>query len=253
MKALAVCATYGRLPYLGRMLSSFIHQSYDDKHLVIINDDVNVEICCNLPNITILNCRNRLPIAYKRNLGVAVGEYDVIFPMDDDDVFLPDKMANHMKKYDHDNSIGAYWSKEGYIIYGDEFRPNNPGPHNCMSYTKKAWFQAGGYSDNHDFEDYDLFTRLQNIVEEDAERDFVYCFGGVNYHVSCEPKQYDTFEQISFKQLESMGLVGKKFWIQPDFEQFNNICLLDKIYQERQEPLLVKHISDAKIDISHLL
>lgn len=39
MKVLIVCPTFGRLPFLGRMLASFLSQDYSDKRLVLINDD----------------------------------------------------------------------------------------------------------------------------------------------------------------------------------------------------------------------
>jgi glycosyltransferase involved in cell wall biosynthesis len=55
MKVLLVCPTYGRIPYLGRMVASFLSQNYDDKHLVIVNDDSNVELCCDIKNIIVIN------------------------------------------------------------------------------------------------------------------------------------------------------------------------------------------------------
>ncbi len=251
MKALAVCATYGRLPYLGRMLSAFIHQTYEDKHLVIVNDDKNVELCCERKDVTVLNCRTRLHIGHKRNIGIMIGNHDIIFPMDDDDVFLPKKMINHISKYD--GSIGACRNREGYIIRGDQFTTNNPGPWNSISFSKKAWFEAGGYTDDWGWEDYEISFRLKNILEYDGERDWIYQQGGVNYSAGENPGQIYSHEETALNQLKSMGLVGKKFWIQPDFEQFNNFCLLDKLYKEKQEPLKVEHISDGKINISHLL
>lgn len=255
MKALVVCATYGRLPYLGRMLSSFIHQTYDDKHLVIVNDDKNVEICCDRKDVTIINTKTRLQVPYKRNIGISIGDHDVIFPMDDDDIFLPKKIANHIEKYDE--TIDGYWSMEGYMIYGDKFVTNNPGPHNAVSFLKKAWYKVGGYTTNYEHEDSEIYGRLYNncnmLENPTSERDFVYGFGGVNYHLSATPRQILHFEEMAYKQLEDMNLVGKKFWIHPDFEQFNNVHMLSKLYEERQVPLTIKHLGDAKIDISHLL
>ena len=36
MKVLVVVPTYGRLPFLGRVVVSFLSQTYEDKELVII-------------------------------------------------------------------------------------------------------------------------------------------------------------------------------------------------------------------------
>jgi hypothetical protein len=183
-----------------------------------------------------------------------VGDHDMIFPMDDDDVFLPNRMANHIYKMGKD--IEAYWNRNSYIIYGDVFRENFPGPHNAITFTKKAWFKAQGYSDLQDFEDYDFFTRLEKVVkvvESDDESDFIYQFGGVNYHASIMKKDLPSIEEMAYRQLETMKVVGQKFWIHPDFEQFNNFHLLATMFKKNKEHLIVKHISDGKIDISDTL
>ena len=257
MKALSVCATYGRLPYLGRMLSSFLHQTYDDKHLVIVNDDKNIELKCDNPQVSILNCSNRMIIGEKRNLGSSYGFNDVIFPWDDDDVFLPNRISNHISQYS-DPYVRAYRNTNTYIIYGDKFNSSNGTP-NDISFLKNEWFDEKGYQEKTwEGEDAEFHQKLKGFKMEDnpKNRDFVYCFGGINYHLSCnygDEKLADNIEQVAYNQLQDLNLVGKKFWIEPDFEQYNNFMLLDKIYKEKQQPLLIKHIGDAKIDISDLL
>ena len=73
MKTLVVCPTYGRIPYLNRMLSGFLHQTYNDKHLVIVNDDVNVELCCNEPSVTCINLNRKILLPQKRNIAIGLG------------------------------------------------------------------------------------------------------------------------------------------------------------------------------------
>ena len=51
MKTLIIMPTYGRIPFLNRALASFLKQNYDDKTLVIINDDNNIELKCNYKNV----------------------------------------------------------------------------------------------------------------------------------------------------------------------------------------------------------
>lgn len=254
MKALAVCSTYGRIPYLGRLLSSFTNQTYDDKHLVIINDDKNVELCCSRKDVTILNCNQRLTLSDKRNIGISIGTYDIIFPFDDDDIYLPNRMVNHIQHYDSD--VNAFKNTSAYIIYGDKFQDyDSSGLNNDISFRQSEWRRIGGYTTDNIYEDLDLNQRIEGMKVTTCHqcKDFVYQFGGVNYHLSNKPMQFSSFEEIAYKQLESLGLIGKKFWIEPDFEQYNNIMLLKNLFDKEKKELTIKHVGDAKIDISHLL
>lgn len=251
MKALAICATYGRLPYLGRMLSSFIHQSYDDKHLLILNDDANVELACSHKDVTIINFNRKVRLSEKRNMGACFGYYDILFPWDDDDIYLPLRISNHIEKY-KDPKVQAYRNLASYTVYGEKFFTSH-GSINSKSYRKDEWFRARGYQEQGQYgEDWELYQRLEGLlVEEDiTKRDFIYNYGGVNYHLSGDRIN---IEEVAFKQLQDMNMVGKKFWIHPDFEQYNNFLFLDSIYKKTNEELTIKHTGDAKIDISHLL
>ena len=42
MRALIVVPTYDRVEYLGRVVQSFIEQTYDEVELLIINDQKNL-------------------------------------------------------------------------------------------------------------------------------------------------------------------------------------------------------------------
>lgn len=254
MKTLAVCATYGRIPYLGRMLASFLRQEYDDKHLVIVNDDINVELCCARQNVTVINCRKKIRLSEKRNIGINVGFADVIFPWDDDDIYLPNRMSNHISRYAND--VMAYRNISGYIIYGNEFKVSKT-PENSISFRKSEWFKVNGYQQQEQTgEDCEIFEKIKNnggLYLEDCKQclDFVYQFGGVNYHLSCGHSQ-DSIRQKAFEQLKEMNLFGKKYWIEPNFEEFNKITTLVEKYEKTQSPILVNHLGDCKIDISHL-
>jgi glycosyltransferase involved in cell wall biosynthesis len=251
MKALAVCCTYGRLPYLGKMLASFISQTYDDKHLVVINDDKNIKLECDRSDVSVINCNQRMTIGSKRNLGVAYGNFDIIFPWDDDDIFYPSWMYNHVKQY-ADPEVKAYRNYAAYIIYADKFAPHGGGM-NSKSYLKTEWYRCGGYNpDLHIGEDTNLHCKLQGFKTEDNpdERDFMYGFSTSNYHLS---NQHTHIDALAFEQLQNIGLVGKSFNIKPDLEEYNKYLILDKLYKERQVDLEIRYLSDGNITIDHLL
>jgi hypothetical protein len=144
------------------------------------------------------------------------------------------------------------------MLYGNEFNVNSNYCHNSISFLKSEWYRVGGYTDNYVHEDVDFHDKLEVVLDQDPTNiDFCYNFGGLNYHLSSNTENrqahHESIEDIAYQQLQDLNLVGKKFWIEPDFEQYNNFMLLDKIFKEKQQPLLIKHIGDAKIDISHLL
>jgi len=257
MKALVICPTIGRVPYLNRMLSSFTNQTYDDKHLVVVNDDKHIQICCDRSDVTVINCNKRMTISDKRNIAILAKDADIIFPLDDDDIFTPDRISNHMNQYDKED-INGYRNLESYIIYGDVFKKSNSCPHNAMSFKKSEWFRVGGYKNDiriyQDIELHDSITKLK--VERDPKnKDFIYHFGGVNYHSCCfTPDEHEAKTgEIAYKQLEKMNLLYGKYSIIPDDEEYNKCMKLKKMFDFGEEEVTIKHISDGKIDISHLL
>lgn len=250
MKSLVVCPTYGRIPYLGRMLASFLSQDWDDKHLVIINDDKNVTLHCDYSNVTVINCNKKMTVAEKRNIGVSVGNYDLILPLDDDDIFLPNRISNHISKYDGNK---AYRNIPCYIIYGNEFLVDDSAP-NSISFKKEAWYNIGGYKilENARADDGRIYNDLKNhnVLLEENDRDnidFVYHFGGVNYHLSCVP--HDAIAKIAHQQLVDMKLEGGHYWIEPDYDKLGMIHDLVQHYKQINTPFKVKHGGNCQISI----
>lgn len=250
MKALVVCPTYGRIPYLGRMLASFLSQDYDDKELVIINDDKNVELCCDYKNVRVINYGARLTVAHKRNIGVSIGNHDIIFPMDDDDIFLSNRMSNHISKY---GNITAYRNSACYVIYGNQFITGGSSP-NAVSYLKKSWLKIGGYKmlDDIRADDTHLYFELRDNgglheVNDADDIDFVYHFGGVNYHLSSTPQE--NIEKIAYQQLQRMDLVGEKYWIEPNYHQLKKITDLVDLFKTNKENIKIIHEGDCEFTV----
>ncbi len=235
------------------MLSGFIHQTYDDKHLVVINDDINVELCCNRSDVTIINCNRRMLLSEKRNLGIASGYHDIIFPYDDDDIFLPSRLSNHIKKYS-DPDVNVYKNTSTYVTYGGKFLRGS-GPPNDSSFRKKEWFRVGGYNIKElTGEDVELFDKMSNkLIEDDPNNiDFIYGWSGINYHLS-HGTSLETMDERAYNQLKDMGLLGKKYWIEPNYQEYSKYLMLDKIYKTEQKELDITHVRSGEININHLL
>jgi len=254
MKTLVVCPTYGRIPYLNRMVASFLSQTYDDKHLVIVNDDKNVELCCENKQVTCINLNKKILLPQKRNIGTVVGYHDIIMQYDDDDIMLPQRISNHVKKHIEYPDAWYYWNKSSYIVYGDKFELAGCSP-NHSSFLRKGWFDVGGYENNKNIgDDMEFFYKIPDIYKKEEDNpllaDYVYNFGGVNYHTSYEKDS--RIDEIAYNQLLKMNLIGKKYWIEPNYEEFNKFLKLETIYNEKKESLIIKHIRQGEIYIDHL-
>lgn len=109
-----IIATYRREVELKRALESIIQQTYKDIEIIVVDDnaedewnkkvkDIIDEICIHQPIIYIPNERNK-GSAETRNTGIrrATGSY-VTF-LDDDDVYLPEKIQNQLEHMIENNS-----------------------------------------------------------------------------------------------------------------------------------------------------
>ena len=249
MKVLVVTPTYGRLPFLGRMLASFLSQTYENKELVIINDDKNVQIACDYPNVICINVDKKMLIGQKKNLATNFGYHDLYIPFDDDDIILPNKIQNHVNKHLEFPDIDLYRNLVSYSIYGSDFLIAGS-TINAVSYTRKGWFKCNGYQHPINCgEDQSFENSIVNRkwLEDYKNIDYVYNFGGINYHLSSTSD--DTIEQIAYNQLKEMNMIGNKFVIKPDFEEYDKFVELDRMYKQNKETIKVKHTGLAKLEI----
>lgn len=249
MKVLIIVPTYGRIPFLNRVVASFISQDYDDKELVIINDDKNVYICCETKGVTCINLNKKILVGQKRNIATQLGYHDLYIPHDDDDIFLPTRTSRHVEFYSHHPDVSMYHDKYCYIIYGTSFHVNGSGP-SCISFTRKAWFDVGGYlhplNSGEDQEFRDKIKNYMTTTDKDVI-DYIYNFGGLNYHLSCASD--NDIERIAYKQLVDMDLLNKKYYIEPDFDEYNKFIELDKLFKAHNSPINIRHQGLGKIEI----
>lgn len=249
MKVQVICPTYGRLPFLNRMLASFVNQTYPDKELIIVNDDVNVRLKCNLDNVTCINLTERILLPQKRNVGIGAGYGDLIMQHDDDDIMLPNMIEHHVKKHMENIHIWMYRNEASYIIQDDKFKVSTSSPTVC-SYLRSAWYAVGGYSHPENLgEDVEFFTKMPNkLVERDeTEIDYVYNWSGVSYHSSIHDPH--TIKDLAVKQLMDMGFLGKEYWIHPDNEMYRKFTTLEKMYKLLEKDQRIYHTKPGHFNL----
>lgn len=251
MRALVVVPTFGRVSFLNRVLASFLSQDYDDKDLLIINDDPNVQILCDHKNVFCINLNKKVLVPIKRNIGAAFGDYDIIFPFDDDDIFLPKRISNHIATFQEDCNIDAYINMVCYIIDDNKFFHGRSGP-STVAYKKSAWAKVGGYTSPVNYgEDTEFIDKLFKLnmrnVEDYDNMDYIYNFSGINYHATSHSDNYIINEAQT--ELEEMNLFKNKFYIEPDYFQFYKFMEICDIFKETGQDVSVIYPRRGEIEI----
>lgn len=98
-----VCLTYNRHKLLEEVLYMFLNQTYENKELIILNDQCNVEYYYDDPRVKIYNLKERFSsLGEKRNYAKNLSNGDYIFFTDDDDVYYTfhmEKMINFLESH----------------------------------------------------------------------------------------------------------------------------------------------------------
>ena len=120
MKLVSVIVpVYNVEKYIYETISSVLNQSYTKFELLIIDDrspDHSIEICQQFKDIRlkIIHQENR-GLAGARNTGIRHAQGDYIAFLDGDDLWLPEKLAEHVKHLDSCPHVGVSFSRSQFI------------------------------------------------------------------------------------------------------------------------------------------
>lgn len=126
-----IVATYKRDLSLRKALESLINQTYKNIEIIVVDDNSNeewnkkvkeiIDDFINKSNIIYIKNEKNKGSAQTRNIGIDKASGDYITFLDDDDIYLPNKILNQlnkMKEYDADFSVTdlELLSENGKII-----------------------------------------------------------------------------------------------------------------------------------------
>jgi glycosyltransferase involved in cell wall biosynthesis len=99
-KVSCYCATYGRVSLLEESVHSFLIQDYDgEKELIILNDFSDQTIYFDHPQIKIYNYKKKESLLGKKfNDCVKYCTGEILFPWEDDDIYLSNKISFSVNK-----------------------------------------------------------------------------------------------------------------------------------------------------------
>ena len=105
--------------YIAQTIQSVLNQTYTNFELLIIDDescDRSIEICRRFadPRIRIISQKNR-GLAGARNTGIRHAQGDYLAFLDGDDLWLPEKLAQHIKHLESSPHVGVSFSRSQFI------------------------------------------------------------------------------------------------------------------------------------------
>lgn len=229
IKCLIAVPTFRRPQFIPRILACFDRLDYVNKRMVIINDDPDTKLVYNDdPRVEVLNIDKQLQLSIKRNL-FNCWNYDIIFPLDDDDLFLPNRITNHIKAYtESPQSIDLYRNTSCYLAHGNKLQISQKSSFTNSSYTREGFLKSGGYTSytQSNLDDASLRTNFTNkckchVVTDNSNIDFVYDFGGKRYRntFNNEAIMGSSLADRTINERESHGEIILK----PDYETYDTI------------------------------
>ena len=114
-----IIPVYNVEKYIAQTIQSVLKQTYSRFELLIIDDgspDRSIEICQQFadPRITIISQPNR-GLAGARNTGIRHAQGDYLAFLDGDDLWEPEKLAQHIEHLEHAPQVGVSFSRSALI------------------------------------------------------------------------------------------------------------------------------------------
>lgn len=124
MKFSVIIPTYSRTELLKKAIESVANQTYQDYEIIVVNDNPEekslVDALTNKSNkIKVIHHTSSKGGNAARNSGIVQAQGDVIAFLDDDDLWLPEKLAFHAKEHEKNPESGLVYSDCLYVY-------NNP-------------------------------------------------------------------------------------------------------------------------------
>lgn len=212
--------TYNRgsryLSLIDEAVHSFLQQDYQHKELILLNDTPGQVLRCSAPNVRVVNLSERLPtLGEKLNYGFSLAQGEVLMRMDDDDVYLPNRISRSVAEL----SVFDY-VKPRHIWYmpGRELRWD-PAGFSTGAFTKRGFDLAGGFSAMDSGEDQDfelkfssnplLSKKLFKISPEDTF--YLYRWANGSPHVSGYPDRTG-YQRMGQEPIQAGTFTLKPTW-----------------------------------------
>ncbi len=212
-------ATYGRPILLGECIKCFLDQDYDNKELIVLNDQQSVELVLDqdYPNIKLLNHPRRFnSLGEKRNYLKMLGNGELFCIWDDDDLYMPWRIRESVRlmksegnKYDIIKARLAFMSthNSSYIVTQNLFHSQA-----CVA---KEYMDKTNYPNISVGEDM-KFEEKARIGSFDIKPFYIYRWGLGIHHLSGISDQKQSWDKSLI--FEPYTKLSGKIIIKPEFQ-----------------------------------
>jgi hypothetical protein len=185
------CVTYGRPRLLEEAIHSFLRQDYaGPREMIVLNDYADQVLGLDHPEVQVINLPRRFrTLGEKMNAAVALASHDLLFPWDDDDIYLPHRLSFSVAHFDPGK--GFFKAASAWMWSDDRLS----GPTRSRFHAASCWsrarfdairgYAADGSGTDAIFED-QLAARFPGatapFVAAPEEIYYVYRWGGTGSH-----------------------------------------------------------------------
>jgi glycosyltransferase involved in cell wall biosynthesis len=189
-----ITPTYGRFNFLKEMYWSFCQQVYENKELIIVNDEKNLILKCNDPRVKIFNIPERfIGLGAKRNFCISQISPDskYVIPFDDDDLFLPEHISSLVAGLEKYPKFNRTKNNNHFRAMNNEFYDILPGsrPLFCASCIHADLLRNNKFKDEYVMGEDTVWLEENNITTFFIDRNtptFIYRSGMGVIHASDE-------------------------------------------------------------------
>jgi len=190
MKFSVVIPTYSRIPLLEKAIESAAKQTFHDFEIVVVNDNPAEKrkidlLVARFDKAKVIHHEFPKGGNAARNTGILHAQGELIAFLDDDDIWLPEKLALHFKEHEQNPKAGLVFSDCLYIydskkVAAHVYSPTVPGniidamgnakfcpaTSSIVSITRSAVQKCGLFDENLvSFQDWDYWFRIAHEFE----------------------------------------------------------------------------------------
>lgn len=158
-----LCPTYARPQMLREAIWSFLQQDYPNKELVVVNDHPEpILLDQEYDGVVIHNIPERFPsLGAKRNHVVQVASSDLLLNWDDDDLYLPWRISEAVKRFLAYPHIGFIKPRHAWrSTHNRDYHIGGSPFHGQAAMRRSLFDQIGGYADMNVGEDLEFERRI---------------------------------------------------------------------------------------------
>lgn len=120
MKFSIVIPTYNRIHLLEKAIESAVNQTFKDFEIIVVNDNPVEKskidfLTAKFDKVKVIHHDSAKGGNAARNTGISHSQGDLIAFLDDDDIWLPEKLALHYKEHEQNPAAGLVFSDCLYI------------------------------------------------------------------------------------------------------------------------------------------